>query len=242
MANWVSLARIVALLCVFLCGHVVEGQYDPGYNEYADYAAQAAKGKKRRGGGGSNWLILIGSGVGGHYVGGWLKGRSMARKHAKEKKELLQYIQQIDEVYRKRETQWQTEYQKLYKAYEGLEKDSLERDYEEFKAPDTDGDDKVSREEFAIYVRKYLSSFPELSEKDFPKFEEFDLDGDGIVSFAEWQRFLQQQKLIEASKDKKSTDDGAYGELLKQLYAQTHEEGTWPQEKPKGGRQTQGRR
>ena len=30
-------------------------------------------------------------------------------------------------------------------------------------------------------VRKYLSSFPELSEKDFPKFEEFDLDHDGQV-------------------------------------------------------------
>ena len=42
--------------------------------------------------------MMLGTGVGGHYVGGWLKGRSMAKKHAKEKKELLQYIQQIDEV------------------------------------------------------------------------------------------------------------------------------------------------
>ena len=57
---------------------------------------------------------------------------------------MLDYIKQIDEVYRQREKQWQGEYQKLYKAYEELEKDSLERDYEEFKAPDTDGDDKVT--------------------------------------------------------------------------------------------------
>ena len=38
----------------------------------------------------------------------------------------------------------------------------------------------ISREEFDTYVRKYLSSFPELSEKDFPKFEEFDLNHDGM--------------------------------------------------------------
>ena len=95
------------------------------------------------------------------------------------------FLLSIDEVYKQREQQWQTEYQKLYKAYENLETDTIKRDYEEFKAPDTDGDDQVSREEFAIYVRKYLSSFPELSEKDFPKFDEFDLNGDGIVSFAE---------------------------------------------------------
>jgi Ca2+-binding EF-hand superfamily protein len=60
----------------------------------------------------------------------------------------------------------------------------------------------ISRAEFNTYVRKYLSSFPELSEKDFPKFEEFDLDGDGIVSFEEWQQFLVLQKQIEAKKGK----------------------------------------
>ena len=85
-----------------------------------------------------------------------------------------------EEIYKQRETQWQTEYNKLYKAYEKLEKETLDRDYEEFKAPDTNNDDMISRAEFNTYVKKYLSSFPELSERDFPRFEEFDLDGDGI--------------------------------------------------------------
>merc|ERR1711991_1246689 len=87
----------------------------------------------------------------------------------------------------------------LYKAYEEMEKETVERDYEEFKAPDTNNDDMISRAEFNIYVKKYLSSFPELSERDFPRFEEFDLDGDGIVSFEEWQQFLYLQKQKEAA-------------------------------------------
>jgi len=82
----------------------------------------------------------------------------------------------------------------------------------------------ISRAEFNTYVRKYLSSFPELSEKDFPKFEEFDLDGDGIVSFEEWQKFLYQQKLMEAQKGKAAAGTGgkkdAQQELLAALYQQ----------------------
>ena len=132
------------------------------------------------------------------------------------------FLLSIDEVYKQREQQWQTEYQKLYKAYESLETDTIKRDYEEFKAPDTDGDDQVSREEFAIYVRKYLSSFPELSEKDFPKFDEFDLNGDGIVSFAEWQQFLKQQKLKEASGVGNANEGSAYSDLLNALYSDTY--------------------
>jgi len=71
-------------------------------------------------------------------------------------------------------------------------------------------------------VRKYLSSFPELSERDFPRFEEFDLDGDGNVSFAEWQKFLQQQKLTEAQQGK-SGKQSAYSDLLNALYEQSTE-------------------
>ena len=71
----------------------------------------------------------------------------------------------------------------------------------------------ITRSEFAIYVKKYLSSFPELSEKDFPKFDEFDLNGDGIVSFAEWQQFLVLQK--EAEKTKGKSGNG----LLDSLYS-----------------------
>lgn len=129
-----------------------------------------------------------------------------------------------EEVYKQRERQWQQEYRKLYKVYEELEKESIERDYEEFKAPDTNNDDMITRAEFNTYVRKYLSSFPELSEKDFPKFDEFDIDGDGIVSFEEWQQFLAQQKLQEAKKEQgaqRGNDNSAYAELLNALYEQS---------------------
>lgn len=75
-------------------------------------------------------------------------------------------------------------------------------------------------------MRKYLSSFPELSEKDFPKFEEFDLDHDGQVSFDEWQKFLYQQKLMEAKKKQEKGGGGqqsAYADLLNALYEQTNQ-------------------
>lgn len=149
----------------------------------------------------------------------------LKRSHEKEKKELVQYLSLQEEIYKQREKQWQTEYKKLFKAYEDLEKETVERDYEEFKAPDTNNDDMISQKEFNVYVHKYLSSFPELSEKDFPKFEEFDLDGDGIVSFDEWQNFLYLQKQQEAQKaDKAKNKDNnqAYNNLLDALYEQSH--------------------
>lgn len=157
----------------------------------------------RRRGGRGGVLVGIMSGIVGGTVGGWLQARRLRPKFDKEKKDLLKYIQMQESLYKDRDNQWTAAYQKLYKAYEKLETETLERDYEEFKAPDTDGDDMISRAEFAIYVRKYLSSFPELSEKDFPKFEEFDLNHDGTVSFEEWQLFLAQQKIEEAQKGKK---------------------------------------
>lgn len=209
---------IFASLCIFL--FVVQ----IGAQDYAEYARGAGRGRAAKKGGGGAGAVIVSAvaGVAGSFVGSWMQGGRMKKRHEKEKKDMVNYIQSVDEVYKKREAQWQAEYQKLYKAYEGLEKETVKRDYEEFKAPDTDGDDQVSREEFAIYVRKYLSSFPELSEKDFPKFDEFDLNGDGIVSFAEWQQFLKEQKLKEAQKGKTDEEGGAYSELLKSLYEQTY--------------------
>lgn len=171
--------------------------------------------------------VAIGALFGG-IVGTWVTSRNARVKHDKQMREQLQFTQLQDEIYRQREKQWQQEYQKLYKAYEELEKETVERDYEEFKAPDTDNDDMISRKEFNIYVQKYLSSFPELSEKDFPKFDEFDLDGDGLVSFDEWQQFLFQQKQMEAKKNKADKQGGnsAYNDLLNALYEQTsHSDG-----------------
>jgi len=160
-------------------------------------------------------MVSVVSGLFGGLLGGVLKQKSLGAKYAKEKKQLLDYVKMQEDVYKQRDQQWQNEYQKLYKAYEKMESETLERDYEEFKAPDTNGDDMITRSEFAIYVKKYLSSFPELSEKDFPKFDEFDLNGDGIVSFSEWQQFLVLQKEAERSKGK------AGNGLLDSLYSST---------------------
>lgn len=165
---------------------------------------------------------LVAAAAGGVFGGivGWAAtAHTMKRKLGAEKKELLQYIQLQNEVYREREKQWQQEYQKLFKQYEQLEKETVERDYEEFKAPDTNNDDMISRAEFNVYVKKYLSSFPELSESDFPKFDDFDLDGDGQVSFEEWQEFLQMQKQQEAKKkDAGKSSNSQYADLINALY------------------------
>jgi Ca2+-binding EF-hand superfamily protein len=174
---------------------------------------------RRRARGGNGLLPVIFGGMVGTVAGAWIQGGRIKKKYEKEKKDLVQYIQLQEEVYKTREQQWQSEYQKLYKAYDELEKETLERDYEEFKAPDTNNDDMISRAEFNTYVRKYLSSFPELSERDFPRFEEFDLDGDGIVSFEEWQQFLYQQKLLEAQKGQAGKKD-SQTDLLNALYQQ----------------------
>lgn len=169
-------------------------------------------------------MIATISGIFGGLVGGLLQSQRLKKKYSKERKELLQYIQMQDEIARQREKAWQQEYQKVYKAYEELERETVERDYEEFKAPDTDNDDMISRAEFNTYVKKYLSSFPELSEQDFPKFEDFDLDHDGMVSFEEWQRFLMQQKAQEAKKAKnEKSSGGAYQQLLDALYEQSNQ-------------------
>jgi EF hand len=68
------------------------------------------------------------------------------------------------------------------------ELEALQHDYEEFKQPDINGDDRISRAELNMYVKNYLSNYPGLQEKDYPKFEDFDHDGDGYVSFQEWRK------------------------------------------------------
>merc|ERR1712176_318338 len=84
----------------------------------------------------------------------------------------------------------------LQNTNEAHEMENLQREYDEFKQPDVDGDDRISRTEFNMYVKNYLSNYPGLAEKDYPKFEDFDHDGDGYVSFQEYaqQMALQAQQ------------------------------------------------
>lgn len=121
-------------------------------------------------------------------------------KHQKEQKAL--YTQYYNDVYKLSEQNQELallidQLQELLKATEAKhEMEALQRDYDEFKQPDVDGDDRISRAEFNMYVKNYLSNYPGLTESDYPKFEDFDQDGDGYVSFKEYskQMAIQTQK------------------------------------------------
>jgi hypothetical protein len=126
--------------------------------------------------------------------------KKLKRKHQAEQKKL--YSQYYNDVYKLSEQNSQLQQQiedlkDLVRSTEAkAELEALQRDYDEFKQPDLDGDDRISRAEFNMYVKNYLSNYPGLSEKDYPKFDDFDHDGDGYVSFQEYsqQMALQAQQ------------------------------------------------
>lgn len=98
----------------------------------------------------------------------------------------------------------------LKQVKEEIELDKIQRDYDEFKQPDIDGDDRISRAEFTMYVNTYLKNYPGLSEKDYPKFEDFDHDRDGFVSFAEYEKQMAKQ-LAQAEKEQKQSSSSSTG-------------------------------
>jgi len=185
-------------------------------NLYANYAAkQQQKAEVAVGGGGGGGNILLKSiALGGvsYYVGGkFHSGRytkKLKKKHIQEQKTL--YSQYYNDVYKLQ--QQNAEYKYLAEQYlSTLEKielnrdeDAKARDYDEFKRPDIDGDDKISHAEFNMYVKNYLSNYPGLSESDYPVFEDFDHDGDGYIGF---QEYAQQMALTvqKAEKDHYNT-------------------------------------
>lgn len=124
----------------------------------------------------------------------------MKSKFQKEQKQL--YSQYYNDVYKLTEQNQELQYmveqlqETLRQTEAKSELDALQRDYDEFKQPDIDGDDRISRAEFNMYVNNYLKNYPGLAEKDYPKFEDFDHDGDGYVSFQEYaqQMALQVQQ------------------------------------------------
>jgi hypothetical protein len=128
-------------------------------------------------------------------------GKKLKAKHQKEQKAL--YSQYYNDVYKLSEQNQellsyvQTLQDTLKQTEANHELEAIQRDYEEFKQPDIDGDDRISRAEFNMYVKNYLSNYPGLSEADYPKLEDFDRDGDGFVSFKEYaeQMAIQSQKV-----------------------------------------------
>lgn len=183
---------------------------DPNSNDnlYHDYAARQQEkimgNEVAPGGGGPGWMKLLGTGAAGWWAGGKYHSyrvlRKAKRKFQREQKQL--YSQYYNDVYKLTEqvqelTYLIGQYQDTLKQTEAQhELEALQRDYDEFKQPDLDGDDRISRAEFNMYVKNYLSHYPGLTEADYPKFEDFDHDHDGYVSFQEYaqQMALQAQK------------------------------------------------
>jgi Ca2+-binding EF-hand superfamily protein len=170
-------------------------------------------------------LVLVGgiSYIMGAKIHSGRATKKLKTKHQKEQKQL--YSQYYNDVYKLSEQNQGliAHADQLSEALRNTEAkaeyEALQRDYEEFKQPDIDGDDRISRAEFTMYVKNYLSNYPGLSEKDYPKFDDFDHDGDGFVSFQEYaqQMALQAQQAelesMYAGGDNKKAQ--AYNELYK---------------------------
>jgi Ca2+-binding EF-hand superfamily protein len=164
------------------------------------------------------------------FVGGKFHSARTAKKlkakHLKEQKQL--YTQYYNDVYKLSEQNqdllsYVDQLSDTLKQTEAKhELEAIQRDYDEFKQPDIDGDDRISRAEFNMYVKNYLANYPGLSEKDYPRFEDFDHDGDGYVSFKEYAQQMalqaqqaEQDEMYGTSKGKK-TNQG-----LQDLYKET---------------------
>lgn len=123
--------------------------------------------------------------------------KKLKKKHQQDQKTL--YTQYYNDVYKLEEQKAEQQYLidqlqgTLQQTHEKHEMEALQREYDEFKQPDVDGDDRISRPEFNMYVKNYLANYPGLTEKDYPKFEDFDHDGDGYVSFQEYAEQMAVQ-------------------------------------------------
>ena len=116
----------------------------------------------------------------------------MKKKHAKEIKQLYTQYKLQEAL---AEANYATEQLRssLTEAKTTAEMGAIQQDYDEFKQPDVDGDDRISRAEFNMYVKNYLANHPGLQEKGYPRFEDFDHDKDGFVSFTEYAQQMAYQ-------------------------------------------------
>ncbi len=63
-----------------------------------------------------NVMVGVTSGVFGALLGGWIQSKRGASKTSKDAAELIRYIQLQDELFKTKEAQWKSDYQKLYKV------------------------------------------------------------------------------------------------------------------------------
>lgn len=177
--------------------------YGDGYQDDNVYEEFAIQQEEKGGLGGKRFSVgqAAVAGVFSYVVGAKIHSSRVAKQLRKkhEKATKTMYTQFYNDVYKLEESKAELQLvneqlqRTLAKTHEDHESENLEREYDEFKQPDVDGDDQISRAEFAMYVKDYLSSYPGLQEKDYPKFEDFDHDGDGFVSFTEYAKQMGEQ-------------------------------------------------
>jgi len=222
-----------------------------GGDDYQDYAYEGSAEdnlyndvvQRQEGvGGGGIGIIKVGFLILGSYVAGGKIHSNRAVKKVKEKfhkEQKALYTQYYNDVYKL--TNQNAEISELVgelredlkTTKDKAEIDAIQRDYEEFKQPDIDGDDRISSAEFNMYVKNYLSNYPGLEEKDYPTFEDFDHDGDGYVGFKEYaqQMALQVQQaeadqFLENQNKEKKVDKlgdllgGGKGDSFEDIYGQ----------------------
>lgn len=233
------LYRSFLFFCVLLVARSQQYEDYPDYQDYAnDYEGQdglyqeyAERQEQRTvgggGGGGLGRLLAcsaISWAVGAKVHSGRVTKKLKAR-FQKEQKQL--YTQYYNDVYKLSEqNQELTNYiEQLSEALKQTEAkhelEAIQRDYEEFKQPDIDGDERISRAEFNMYVKNYLANYPGLTEKDYPKFEDFDHDGDGYVSFQEYSQQMALQAQQAEAEQLYGQGSGQKAEALQGLYQNT---------------------
>mmetsp|Transcript_23616 Transcript_23616/g.30863 ORF Transcript_23616/g.30863 Transcript_23616/m.30863 type:complete len:248 (+) Transcript_23616:94-837(+) len=193
---------------------------------------------KKRGGGFGDLLLSALTGAAGFFAGQWYDKHQQAKlkkKHATDiekvwkssvlereqmiknkDQEILQLSQKLKEGYKQIEEQESLAYQ--YGVDVGM--GTLQADYEEFKMPDADGDDRITREEFNAYVRAYMKAYPDIPLEEYPKFEDFDMNKDGVVTFEEWQQFLFRQRLEEQQAAQAMYEQSGNADNFQALYDQ----------------------
>lgn len=180
--------------------------------------------------------MIVASGVSWFLGAKFHSGRTAKKLKAKFQKEQKSlYSQYYNDVYKLSEQNTELQYmveqlkEALHSTEAAHELEGLQRDYDEFKMPDIDGDDRISRAEFNMYVKNYLASYPGLAEKDYPKFEDFDHDGDGFVSFQEYaQQMALQAQQAELEQLYGSGAGGAKkAQSLSDLYGETKQAGNF---------------
>lgn len=170
------------------------------YGQYMQQQQQAAPAKQ--GGGVVGMAVAAGAGVVAGAMSPSLFGGGKNKKKIEQLYKVISMknveIQKLNTMVYEYEYQNQELKQALYES----EQEALQRDYEEFKQPDANGDDVISRNEFSAYIRNYMKAYPHIPPEEYPTFEDFDMNRDGLVTFQEWQEYLYQQQLAEQQQQK----------------------------------------